>query len=59
MVIAITLVALIAGMLITAVFGNTEEKGPNAKEEMKKYYKYKDREGCYRYKIKLVDCDGR
>lgn len=54
LVVAIGLVALIVGMILTAVFANTQIKGPNAKQEMNKYY----REGneCYRFKIKEVNC---
>lgn len=55
--IAIGLMALIIGMVLTALLGNTVVKGPNAKSEMNKYYRNDD--GCYRYKVKVVPCPKR
>lgn len=54
LIVAIGLVALIIGMILTAVFANTKIKGPNAKQEMNKYYREDDE--CYRFKIKQVSC---
>ena len=56
LIIVAILVAIIAGMLITAVLFNTQKKGPNSQEVMRNYYRYPNNEGCYRYKVKLVDC---